>query len=379
MALRIILSLIAFSASSFVFSQATPKMVAIPSGGFTTGDGYQYKIIWNRMHLVEEDTAFARINSPLPTIGEAPYFNTVQRQVNVTGFYLAETETSNEQYLSFLMDSLMSPQERAELAGQLKLIAKGKTKDSTMSVYAVLFERASAKGLLPDQECWENDYRGVMMNPYVRYYFSHPAFGNFPVVGVNWHQANAYCSWLSTKTNKALLAKGEKVKPDFRLPTEMEWEYAAFGHVPPSEAAHPKAVFPWPGFGYSLIGGGYPANLKVGKGDFISDGYMATCPVKEFPKNGFGLYNMGGNVSEWTLDAFLINRGNEEDLTPRREPQLFEARPEQLHTQQRVIKGGSWADYAYAAYCGSRAGMDELGGYSRVGFRIAQTMTEVGK
>lgn len=104
---------------------------------------------------------------------------------------------------------------------------------------------------------------------------------NYPVVHVSWHDAMAYCTWAGV-----------------RLPTEPEWEYAARGGLD-------QARFPW---GDELEPAGRHM-CNIWQGDFpasntLADGYLATAPVDSFEPNGFGLYNVSGNVWEWTADSF---------------------------------------------------------------------------
>jgi formylglycine-generating enzyme required for sulfatase activity len=130
-----------------------------------------------------------------------------------------------------------------------------------------------------------------------------------PVVGVTWHDARAFCTWLTQATGVA-----------HRLPTEAEWEAAARGGL----VGEP---YPW-GRELPDAGGRHRANYNPN--DFADDGFAVTAPVGSFPANGYGLYDMAGNVSEWGAD-----RG-----TPTVGPTPFGA------LDYRVRKGGSWRSRA---------------------------------
>lgn len=357
---------------------AQPLMKRIPGGTSRLGGGYQYTIQDYRIVLATPDTAFARINSANPTIGEIPAPNNLSRQVTVADFYLAETEVTNQQYRTFLLDSILKGADHTAFLATLKRAAKDSIQ-ALQQTWASLFAKAKPLGLLPYQECWNTDFPNAFNDPLVDSYLWHPAFDNYPVVGVSWEQANHYCEWLTRSTNAQLQAKGKPLQPNFRLPTEAEWEYAAYGLLPSTDpnSIPEQRIFPWPGSDLRDPKGQYRANVKPSPGNYSSDGYEFTTPVKALPPNGFGLYAMAGNVSEWTMDTYRLrtNASFEEQVNALRKPPSRFSDRNPLPTEHlRVIKGGSWADYQYAAYCGSRAGLSQSQGYSRVGFRVAQTI-----
>lgn len=120
--------------------------------------------------------------------------------------------------------------------------------------------------------------------------------------------------------------------------------------------------------------GQFRANIKTGHQEYIGDNYEYTAPVKAFAPNSKGLYEMGGNVSEWCLDVFRLSTDGKqahEDFQQAYRPS--EAAMEIVEIENRVVKGGSWAEMQYAAMPGSRMGWPQQRGGSRIGFRVAQS------
>ena len=151
----------------------------------------------------------------------------------------------------------------------------------------------------PDTTVWLKDFNYAYNEPLYDGYFWHSAYKNYPVVGVTWEQARAYCNFrtkFKSDYNQSQKKKKQRAMA-FRLPTEAEWEYAARG-------GKENATYPWGGPYLIDDRGCYLANFKPKRGSYIENErkgtYTYTAPVKKFPKNGFGLYDMAGNVAEWT-------------------------------------------------------------------------------
>lgn len=185
--------------------------------------------------------------------------------------------------------------------------------------------------ILPDTACWVNDFPNSSNVVYARYYFSHPGYGDYPVVGVTWEQANAYCAWRTQRMKRILGAAYGDEQP-FRLPTEAEWEYAARGRE--------GGTFPW---GNDAVKGAAFANYMPDVGDFTRDGNIITSKVGVYPPNGNGLYDMAGNVAEWTSTCYTVS-GNR--LMNTVNPELvYKADKEDPDImKKKTIKGGSWKD-----------------------------------
>ncbi|WP_100843276.1 gliding motility lipoprotein GldJ [Flavobacterium sp. 5] len=286
-------------------------------------------------------------------------WNNVPSQQHVMSFYMDETEVTNLMYLEYLE--------------WLK-----KVYPPTEENYKNIYEGAS-----PDTLVWRNrlGYNETMTNNYLR----HPAYANYPVVGVNWVQAVEFSKWRTDRVNEAVLEKNGYLKknaksldvsaestfstetylaaptmtyggneeillkgkgaskkgpkpdkdgnvveeknvyaqrssgillPEYRLPTESEWEYAAAADVGQREYNIYKGQkkYPWSGT-YTRSGkrsnkGFQLANFKQGNGDYggiagwSDDGADITNEVKKYPANDFGLYDMAGNVAEWVADVY---------------------------------------------------------------------------
>jgi len=283
-------------------------------------------------------------------------YNNIPRRVTVSSFYMDETEISNLHYLEYMY--------------------------WTYRVFGADYPEVWRRAL-PDTLCWRDEL--AYNDPYVEYYLRHPAYRDYPVVGVNWLQAVEYCKWRTDRVNEQLLiaegvfntnpnqvnednfnsdaylagqyegsvkknlpdldpnGSGERpvrfedgiLLPDYRLPTEAEWEYAALGlsgNQPYSdeERITDRRIYPWNGTSLRYPKGGtwqglFMANFKRGKGDNmgiagkLNDNASITAPVKSFWPNDFGLYNMAGNVSEWVADVYRpLTFLDEDDFNPYR-------------------------------------------------------------
>lgn len=277
-------------------------------------------------------------------------WNNVPRRITVSSFYMDETEISNLDYLEYLHWL-----ERVFVPADLK----------------VVYDNA-----LPDENVWRDQLKYAETQ--VEYYFRHPAFRDYPVVGVNWLQATNYAAWRTDRVNEMILveqgfinwnpeatpegyfnteayltyesyeAESDKrlqyittgefrnvrmedgiLLPIYRLPTEAEWEYAAYGLIGNTlnERILERKLYPWNGH-YTRTDnkkyyGDFVANVRRGRGDymgvagFLNDAAEHPAPVVSFWPNDYGLYNMGGNVSEWVMDVYRQTSSSDvSDLNP---------------------------------------------------------------
>jgi formylglycine-generating enzyme required for sulfatase activity len=227
-------------------------------------------------------------------------FDTIlSRTITVAAFHISKFEVTNGQYLLFVND----------------LLVQGK--------------KAEYNKALPDTMVWREKL--AYNEPYVEYYFRHPAYREYPVVGVTHEQAMMYCSWLTEKYRSDPKRKHKNAV--FKLPTREHWEYAARGDMKGSP-------FPWGGpymqnakgqmlanfmriDQASLVRGDKPGEFKyasdqhgMGVAGKLNDNADVTAPVKSYFPNNYGLYNMSGNVEE-------------------------------LVREKGISRGGSWADTGY--------------------------------
>ncbi len=218
--------------------------------------------------------------------------------------------------------------------------------------------------IYPDTLCWVHDYTYSMNEDYTRSYFSSPAYDNYPVVGVSWRQAKAFCVWRSNMLNQYLESIDYSTLNDFRLPTESEWEFAARGGIA-------SQSYPWGGPYVRNPNGCFLANYEPLRGAYDDDGGVKTLMVGHYAPNDFGLYDMAGNVSEWCLDAY-----NESTyivanaVTPYYNYDAKDDDP--LAMKRKVIRGGSWKDQKYFIQVQTRSYefMDTAKCY--IGFRCVQ-------
>lgn len=219
--------------------------------------------------------------------------------------------------------------------------------------------------IYPDTLCWMRNYTYSFNEPYTLY-FSHPGYADYPAVGVSWEQAKAFCNWRTNLKNNYLTSIGQAGVQAYRLPTEAEWEYAARG-------GKQSAMYPWGGPYVRQADGCFLANFKPGKGDYIKDGYITPAMVASFPANEFGLFDMSGNVSEWTESAYIASAlAVVNDLNPSFSYDAKNDDPDVM--KKKVVKGGSWKDVSAFLQCGMQTSEYQDATLPYVGFRCVRTV-----
>lgn len=292
------------------YKQDTPfGMVLVPSGSFIMGQA-------------DQDVAATQIN--------------MNRQVTISSFYMDDTEITNHEYRQYV-NALLA--DSVSTLGEEEIMAK----------------------YYPDTAVWKNDFTYHNGDPMLEYYFSHPAFDTYPVVGVSWQGAQHFSQWRSALYNDFRTKEGQFLSPRFRLPSEAEWEWAARG-------GKAGAKYPW-GNPYVANGKGcYLANFKPQRGNFDADGYPYTAPANAYSVNEYGLYNMAGNVAEWCRDAFSDNAN----------AIVWDMNPDNQNPDEprKVVRGGSWKDIAYYLETGTRSFEYENAKRSYIGFRCVMDNLE---
>jgi sulfatase modifying factor 1 len=302
-------------------------MVPIPAGTFHMGQA-------------DEDPASTQIN--------------YNKQVTIGPFFMDDTEITNNEYRQFTNWHLY---ENGAIEG---------------------FEAPSAEDFrqkfYPDTTVWIKDFSHHMGDPIQDYYYWHPGYDDYPVVGINWEAATYFSKWRTAYWNEFRKSNGEPPMPAFRLPSEAEWEYAARG-------GRDLAKYPW-GNPYIRNGKGCMlANFKPGRGNFYDDGFAYAAPVSSYFPNDYGLFDMAGNVSEWCLDDFYAaSVPTVWDLNPQYIDERTNPESKKYNAKivpKKVIRGGSWKDVAYYLETGTRTYEFKDSTRAYIGFRCA--MTHLGR
>jgi len=221
----------------------------------------------------------------------------------------------------------------------------------------------------PDTLVWQRDFSYVYNEPLVKQYFSNPAFGEYPVVGVSWEQASAFCRWRTLHNDYYQGKAGRKdafIEGIYRLPTEAEWEYAARGN------SKINAMYPW-GAPYARTREGLlMANFKPGRGDYFGGDTkhddITPVKVKSYTENGFGLFDMAGNVAEWTSSRYDPSVSSVTgDFNP--DYQYNAKKTDPVIMQRKSVRGGSWKDIAYNIQVSTRSFEYQFNSKSYIGFR----------
>jgi len=367
-----------------------PGMVYIPQGTFHMGPS-------------DEDPSYA--------------FSARNRSVSISGFWMDATEITNNEYRQFVWDvrdSIVAKKLGYVKAGAdgIEYVDKAKMKtlkwgdpkvieqlgqtdiilspedrifgkkeiDASKLIYHAetfdLKEAAKRENagkprstfivkkdtrIYPDTLSWIRDFSYSYNEPMTKRYFSHPAFGNYPVVGVNWQQASAFCEWRTHLLNSFLDSKKRVQESDFRLPTEAQWEYAARG-------GRSQSMFPWGNYYLRNKKGCLLANFKPGRGNYPEDGGFYTVRSDAYWPNDFGLYCMSGNVAEWTSSIYYEGSYTfQHDMNPDVRWNAKDTDPPKM--KRKVIRGGSWKDVGYYLQTGTRTYEYQDSTKSYIGFR----------
>lgn len=217
--------------------------------------------------------------------------------------------------------------------------------------------------IYPDTLVWLADFSYAQNEPMVEGYFSHPAFQDYPVVGVSWRQARAFAVWRTRLYENYAQRVGlsRLTRLSYELPSENQWEYAARGGLN-------NAPYPWGGPTIRNAKGCLMANFKPGRGNYADDGGAYTVPVHSYFPNDYGLYNMAGNVAEWTSSSFEESSSSfVHDMNPTYSYEAKADDPEVL--KRKVVRGGSWKDIGYFLQNSTRTYEYQDSSKSYIGFR----------
>ena len=279
------------------------------------------------------------------------------------------TETSKypDEYYVEVMDSMYLPATESYNGLRTIDVDKLKFRYSWMDIQAAAkakvgkrseFIRTEQTKVYPDTTAWIKDFAYSYNEPMHNDYFWHDAYTNYPVVGVNWKQAKAFCAWRTLNKNTYVKQKkGRDLVNSFRLPTEAEWEYSARGGLE-------SGTYPWGGPYTKNDRGCFMANFKPNRGDYAADEALYTVEAKSYEPNGFNLYNMAGNVAEWTDSSY----------DPAAYEYISTMNPTvgDLSNMRKVVRGGSWKDVAMMLQVSTRDFEYSDTARSYIGFRTVQ-------
>ena len=297
----------------------------------------------------------------------------------------AKTQKSIEDLLSSKLTELVLPQQDRMKGHPLQLDPKKmvyryyfvdlkKAADTSASRKGLvnakyLFKVTKNEAIYPDTLVWGRDFSMSQNDPLMIMYFSHKSYYEYPVVGVTWKQATAFCHWRTEHSDYFQGRPGKKdyiIEGVYRLPSEAEWEYAARGN------AKINAMYPWGAPFARTKEGRLMANFKPGRGDYFGgntkiDG-ITPVKVRSYSENGFGLFDMAGNVAEWTSTVF-DESGGPADFNPNFQYDVDETIEVSDPRSRKSIRGGSWKDIAYNCQVSTRNYEYQFNAKSYIGFR----------
>ena len=216
--------------------------------------------------------------------------------------------------------------------------------------------------IYPDTLSWISDFQYAENEAMAQSYFSNPAYDDYPVVGVTWKQANAFNKWRSRMLEKRFSTKKglNTLNLIFQLPTDAQWEYAA-------RAGQKNTRYPW-GDEICDKEDCFFANFKTEYGNYMNGNSNIMVPANSFKPNKFGLYNIAGNVAEWTSSSFDESANIfVHDLNPNYSYDAKDTDPNAL--QRKVVRGGSWKDSEYFLRNSTRTFEYQNSAKSYIGFR----------
>ncbi|AKA34601.1 MAG: gliding motility lipoprotein GldK [Muricauda sp.] len=277
-----------------------------------------------------------------------------------------DTSDYPDEYYAEIMDSLYLPEEESYNGQRTFDVTKLKYKYTWMDIEAAARAKSGKRSdfikkeeleIYPDTTVWIRDFEYSYNEPMHNDYFWHDAYSDYPVVGVNWKQAKAFCHWRTKFKNDDQKSRGKQFVNQFRLPTEAEWEYAARGGIE-------GGTYPWGGPYVISDTGCFMANFKPQRGDYAADAALYTVEAKSFEPNDYNLYNMAGNVSEWTNSSY--------DPGAYQFVSTMNPNAGSGQNERKVIRGGSWKDVAYFLQVSTRDYEYQDSARSYIGFRTVQ-------
>lgn len=277
-----------------------------------------------------------------------------------------DTSKYPDEYYSEVMDTMYLPIEESYNGQRTWDVTKFNFRYTYMDIAKAAKDRSLRRkdvivteevNIYPDTTSWIRDFAYSYNEPMHNDYFWHDAYGEYPVVGVSWKQAKAFCSWRTLYHNAYRKKKKIEFVNQYRLPSEAEWEYAARGGLQ-------AATFPWGGPYAKNDRGCFMANFKPLRGDYAADQSLYTVEADAFEPNDYNLYNMAGNVAEWVNSSY---EASSYEFASTINPSVNDP-----DNQRKVIRGGSWKDIAYYLQVSTRDYEYADSARSFIGFRTVQ-------
>lgn len=288
------------------------------------------------------------------------------RKINNDIDLIWDTADYPDEYYSEIMDTMYIPIEESYNGQRTIDVEKLSFQYTYMDIDAAAKDNTKKRKdflikeelrIYPDTTVWIKDFNYSYNEPMHNDYFWHQAYGDYPVVGVNWKQAKAFCAWRTLYKNSYQKSRRRQHINSFRLPSEAEWEYAARGGLE-------SATFPWGGPYAKNDRGCFLANFKPLRGDYAADQALYTVEADAYEPNDYNLYNMAGNVSEWVASSY---DPNSYDYTSNMNPNVNDK-----ENKRKVVRGGSWKDIAYFLQVSTRDYEYADSARSYIGFRTVQ-------
>lgn len=289
-----------------------------------------------------------------------------QRKVNNDIDIIFEREDYPDELYAEVMDNLYIPLEESYNGQRTWDVNQFEFEYSYMDIQRAANNKSLSRSdvirkeaikVYPDTTVWIRDFEYSYNEPMHNDYFWHQAYGNYPVVGVSWDQAKAFCQWRTLYKNSYQKTKGKAAVNSFRLPSEAEWEYAARGGLS-------GATFPWGGPYTKNDRGCFMANFKPLRGNYVADQALYTVEADAYEPNDFNLYNMSGNVAEWTMSSY---HSSSYEFSSTINPNVSDE-----NYNRKVVRGGSWKDVSYYLQVSSRDYEIDTMQRSYIGFRTVQ-------
>ena len=289
-----------------------------------------------------------------------------QRKINNDVDLIFETDEYPDELYSEVLDNMYLPLDESYNGQRTWDVSQFEFEYSYMDIQRAANDKSLSRSdvirkeavkVYPDTTVWIRDFEYSYNEPMHNDYFWHQAYGDYPVVGISWEQAKAFCQWRTLKKNIYKKEKGKQFVNSFRLPSEAEWEYAARGGLD-------GATFPWGGPYAKNDRGCFMANFKPLRGNYAADQALYTVEADAYEPNDYNLYNMAGNVAEWTMSSY---HSSSYDFSSSINPNVNDE-----NYDRKVVRGGSWKDVSYYLQVSSRDFEVDTIQRSYIGFRTVQ-------